>query len=94
MATFIMFGRYSAQAMEGMSAERTVKAEKLAAKFGGKIKAGYAMLGQKDLLIITDFPGVEQAMQASVAFSKMTGIAVTTSPAVTIDEFDKLVAEI
>jgi hypothetical protein len=34
-----------------------------------------------------------RAMSASTALAKLTGIAFTTSPAVTIEEFDKLVAQ-
>ena len=32
-------------------------------------------------------------MQASIALTKLTGIGFTTSPAVAVDEFDKLLAE-
>jgi uncharacterized protein with GYD domain len=52
----------------------------------------YAMLGEKDLLFILELPSVAAAMQVSVALSKMTGIAFSTAPAVTVEEFDKLMA--
>jgi uncharacterized protein with GYD domain len=94
MATFIVFGRYSVQAIQGMSAERTAEAAKLIAKFGGEVKAMYALLGKTDLLAIVEFPGVEQAMQASAALTKLTGISFTTSPAVSVEEFDRLMAEV
>ncbi|MBM3131743.1 MAG: GYD domain-containing protein [Chloroflexi bacterium] len=90
MATFIMFGRYSSEALKGISAERTTKAAETLKKFGGKIESAYALLGKNDLVVIVDLPGVEQAMQASIALSKSTGIAFTTSPAIKVDEFDKL----
>jgi hypothetical protein len=41
-----------------------------------------------------DFPGVEQAMKASVALTKMTGVSFTSSPAVPVEDFDKMMAEI
>jgi uncharacterized protein with GYD domain len=94
MATFILFGKYSRKAMQEISAERTEKAEALVEKLGGKVTAAYALLGEKDLIIIADFPGTEQAMQGSAALGKLTGISFTTSPAVTIEVFDKLMAEI
>jgi uncharacterized protein with GYD domain len=94
MATFFMFGSYTTKGLEGMSAERTDKAVALIEKFGGEAKAGYALLGKTDLIMIVEFPGVEQAMQASVALSKLTGIHITTSPAVSMDDFDKLMAEV
>jgi uncharacterized protein with GYD domain len=94
MATFIVFGRYSFEGMKGMSAERTKQAAELVKKFGGELKAMYALLGETDLVAIADFPGTEQAMQASVALAKLTGIQLTTSPAVPVEVFDKIMAEV
>jgi uncharacterized protein with GYD domain len=94
MATFFMFGRYSSEALKGMSAKRTKEAESLIKKLGGKVESMYALLGEKDLLFISTFPGIEQAMKASVALSKMTGISFTTLPAITVEEFDKFMTEI
>lgn len=54
----------------------------------------YALLGDHDLVLVLNFPGVDKAMQASVALNKLTGIAFTTSPAVTVEEFDRLMAEL
>jgi uncharacterized protein with GYD domain len=94
MATFFMFGRYSSEAVKGMSAKRTKEAEGLIKKYGGKVEAMYALLGEKDLVFILTFPGMEQAMKASVALGKATGISFTTLPAVTVEEFDKLITEV
>jgi uncharacterized protein with GYD domain len=94
MATFLMFGKYSADAVKKISADRTEKSMQLAKKFKGEIKAMFAVLGKYDLLLIGDFPGVDKAMQFSVALSKLTGIAFTSFPAVTVAEFDKLMAEV
>jgi uncharacterized protein with GYD domain len=49
MATFCMFGRYSSEALKGMSAKRTKESESLIKKFGGKVESMYALLGEKDL---------------------------------------------
>ena len=38
MATFMMFGKYSAEAMKGMSQERTDKAVSLIGEFDGKVR--------------------------------------------------------
>jgi uncharacterized protein with GYD domain len=54
----------------------------------------HALLGQNDLVFIADLPGNDTAMKASVALAKTTGIAFSTSPAVTVEEFDKLTADI
>ena len=94
MATFFMFGRYTSEGLKGMSADRTKKIKSVIEKFGGKVNSMYAVLGENDLVFITEFSGFEQAMKASVAVTKMTGISFSTSPAVTVEEFDKLTADI
>jgi uncharacterized protein with GYD domain len=94
MATFVMFGKYSAQALEGMSAARTASAVELIKKLGGEAQSMFATLGATDLVFVVSFPSTEDAIKASVALSKMSGIAFTTSPAVTVAEFDKLMGEL
>ncbi len=94
MAMFFMFGKYSAAAVKGMSARRTKSAEATIKKYGGKVQGMYALLGDKDLAFILSFPGIDQAMKASVALSKMTGISFVTCPAVTVEQFDKLMAKV
>jgi uncharacterized protein with GYD domain len=90
MALFIMCGKYSLDAVKKISADRTKKTSDLVKKHKGAIKGMYAMLGEKDLLFIVDLPSVEAAMQVSVGLAQMTGIAFTTAPAVTVEEFDKM----
>ncbi|TET52718.1 MAG: GYD domain-containing protein, partial [Anaerolineales bacterium] len=89
MATYLMFGSYTIDSVQEISAQRTDKAEDLIKRFGGKLKAGYALLGEDDIVLIVELKDTERAMQASVALSKLLGIAFTTAPAVTLDEFDK-----
>jgi len=92
MATFLMFGKYSVEGVKGISTKRTNEVVSLLKKYKGEVKGMYALLGEKDLVFIVNFPGTDQAMQASVALSKMTGVGFTTCPAVTVEEFDKLTA--
>jgi len=94
MATFLMFGRYSPQALDQMSAERTASAVALVKKFGGEVQSMFATLGANDLVFVLSFPSTEDAIKASVALTKMSGIAFTTAPAVTVAEFDKLMGEL
>jgi uncharacterized protein with GYD domain len=94
MATYFMFGEYSPDVVKEISAERTEKATALIRKFGGEVKSGYALLGQHDLVLIVDLPGTEQAMQTSAALTKLLGISFTTSPAVTVEDFDKIMEEV
>jgi len=90
MQTFVMLGTYSSQdALDDISSKRTAQAKSVIKKLGGKVKSIYALLGDNDLLLIVDLPGVLEAMKASVTLSEMSGIAFTTSPAITVQEFDK-----
>ncbi len=52
MATYFMFGKYSSDALTGISASRTEKASKLIQKYGGEIKSIYALLGEKILSLL------------------------------------------
>ncbi len=90
MATYIMFGKYSVNSMKEISIERNKKATAIIEKCGGLLKSAYALLGDTDMVAITDFPGTKEAMKASLELTKLTDISFTTAPAVTIEEFDKL----
>ena len=94
MATYFMCGKYSSLAVKGMSPKRTDKIVSLVKKLGGAVRSMYALLGETDLVFIVDFPKTEQAIQASVALSKLTGISFSTSQAVTVKEFDKLISKV
>ncbi|MCJ7531464.1 MAG: GYD domain-containing protein [Anaerolineales bacterium] len=90
MATYFMFGKYTLDGIKDISVKRTEKASALVKKHGGEIKSVYALLGVTDLVLIVDFPGTEQAMKASVELTKLLGVSFTTAPAVTAEEFDKM----
>lgn len=92
MATYLMFGKYSAGALKGISAKRTEDAKALIKQHGGELRAAYALLGFVDLVMVVDLPDTARAMAASAALAKATGIAFNTAPAVTVEEFDKLIA--
>lgn len=88
MATFCMIGKYNKNSLEHASADRTREAKNLIARYQGSIKSMYALLGQSDLIMIVDLPSVEDALKVSVSLTKLTGISFTTSPAVSVDDFD------
>ena len=92
MGTYFMFGKYSPEAIKGISGKRTEEAVSPIKRLGGKVTEDYAMLGAYDLAFIVDFPGTEEAMKASLALGRMTGIGFTTSPAMRVEDFDKIAA--
>jgi len=93
MPIFLMFGKYSSEALKGISPERTDRAVELIRKNGGRVVSMYAVLGEHDLVFTLDFPDAEKALTTSVALNKMTGISFTTSPVVEVEKFDKLMTE-
>jgi uncharacterized protein with GYD domain len=90
MAKFFMFGKYTAEAVRDISAERTGKALDMIQKFKGRVEGMYALLGEHDIVLILDLPGTAEAVQVSVALNKLTGIGFTTAPAISVEEFDEL----
>ncbi|MBN2575915.1 MAG: GYD domain-containing protein [Deltaproteobacteria bacterium] len=92
MATYFMFGSYSSEAINAVSASRSKKAEELVKGLGGEIKSMYALLGEYDLVLIVELPNFENAVKASVALTRQTGIAFSTMPAIAVADFDKMIA--
>jgi uncharacterized protein with GYD domain len=92
MSTFIMTGRYSAEATKQISAKRATKGTQIVRRCGGELLAVYATMGKTDILVVAEFPGIKEAMKASVDLNRALGISFSTVPAISIEEFDKLVS--
>jgi len=89
-----MFGKYSQDSLDHISAERSEKAIALLKDLGAETKAGYALMGEHDLVLVVDFPDNESAIKASVGLSRLLGISFKTAPAVSIEAFDRLIETI
>jgi uncharacterized protein with GYD domain len=59
---------------------------------GGEVNAMHVLLGEYDLMICVRLAGIEEAVKASVALARLTGIAFTTCPAIEVEAFDRMVA--
>jgi uncharacterized protein with GYD domain len=90
MATFFMFGKYNTESIKKISAKRTSQAVREIQKMGGSVHAMHVLLGEYDLLICVDLPTLEDAVKASVALAKLTGIGFTTCPAIEVEAFDRM----
>ena len=91
MTTFLMFGKFSAEGMKGISAARTVEAQNLIKKNGGEMVSAYVLLGENDVLLIVNFPSIDDVIKSSMALSKLLGISISTIPAITAEHFDKII---
>ena len=94
MAAFFMFGKYSPESTKKIGVERTKKAVDIVEKYSGRVQEMYALLGEHDLVLIVNFPQIEDAVKASIALNRLTGISFSTSPAISVEEFDKMAAEV
>jgi len=94
MSIFMMFGKYTSEALKGVSSERTRQAVALIKENGGEVRSMYAVLGEHDLVFVLDFPDTEKAMAASVALRQLTGISFATSPVVDVEQFDSLMGKV
>ena len=90
MDTYFLFGTYTQKALDGIDAKRTKLAEGIIQGFGGSLRSVYALLGQHDIVMIVELPGLPEALQVSLALSKETGIAFSSVPAIPVAEFDRL----
>lgn len=91
MTTFIMLGKYSSESVKHISIGRSTKGIETIQHCGGKFVSAYAMLGDFDILLIAEFPSVNDAIQASVALNRVMGITFSSVPAIHYEEFDELV---
>ncbi len=93
MTTFFMLGKYSSEAMKEISMDRTEKSVSLINELGGKVQSMHALLGGYDFALIVEFPKIDIAMKASLGLNLLTGISFTTFPAVSVDDFDKVIGK-
>jgi len=91
MAKYLMLGKYSQEAVKGISSGRTKKAVEIIRKNGGKVNLIYVLIGNYDIALLVDLPGNKELIKTSIALTKLTGVGFTGFPAISVEEFDKLV---
>lgn len=90
MGLYLMFGTYNTPAVDQISPDRTREAAAIIERNGGTLKGGYAMLGEKDILLLAELPDTAAAVKASLTMSKRFGISFNSSPALELEAFDNL----
>ncbi len=90
MTTFFLFGDYNAESLRQIDEKRTRKSEEIVQGYGGTLKCVYALMGEHDLVFLVELPGVQEALQCSLAITAATGISITSAPAVPVALFDEL----
>ncbi len=77
--------------MKEISKKYKAEVVSLLKDFGGDVRSMYVMLREKYLFVIVAFPGIREAISASIALSKLTGILFQALPAIGADEFTKII---
>jgi uncharacterized protein with GYD domain len=93
MKTYIMLGKYTAEAIKEIRPERTTKAINIIEKLGGKVKGIYAILGDYDVIMMIEGPDLDKMVKISVDLHILTGIHFSTFPAMPMDYFDTLITK-
>jgi len=94
MATFLLLGRYTSEAVKEMGADRTEKAVKLIRELDGEVISMYALLGEYDCFMKIELPNNEAAMKASMGLNLLTGITFKSFPAIPVDDFDRMIGNV
>jgi hypothetical protein len=69
MPVYMMFGKYNADATEGVSRNETRKAVEIIGQHGGKVISLYACWASTISFFTLQFPSTEKALAASVALT-------------------------
>lgn len=92
MQTFFFIGTYTPDSLNDARTDRTERVVGLIEDLNGHIVDIYGLLGGFDLVVIANLPGNTEAMKASIALSRETGIRFDTRPAVSVKKFDQLLS--
>lgn len=90
MGIYIMLGKYSQEGLRTANTARNEEAVALIEEHGGRVQAAYAVLGEVDLVMITDFPEPASVIKASLGLTKLLGVSFSTAPAMSLGEFGTL----
>ncbi len=92
--SLVKFTREGIMTMKDQGIARSDKVKQNIEELGGKLIAAYYCLGEYDVVAVLQFPDNKTAMKAAVKNASIGHIAITTMPAVTRDEWAKLLREV
>jgi len=91
--SLVKFTQHGLMTMKDKGIERAEAVQKNAKAQGGKLLQAYYCLGEYDVVAIWEFPDNRAAMKAAVLNASMGHIQITTMPAVTRDDWKKLLQD-
>ena len=89
MPLYVTLGKYTAEAMKNIHEvpERFQQNTRLIESKGGKLIAIYHLMGEWDLLAITEFPDEKSAMSALLTIGKAGRVTTHTMTAISGEDF-------
>jgi uncharacterized protein with GYD domain len=92
MPVYVTLGKYTAEAMKAINEvpERLQQNTQLIESKGGKLLAFYGLMGEWDILAITEFPDEKSATSALLTIGKAGRLATHTMTAIAGEEFATL----
>jgi uncharacterized protein with GYD domain len=92
MPVYVTLGKYTSEAMKNINEvpDRLQQNTRLIESKGGKLVAFYGLMGEWDILAITEFPDEKSAMSALLTIGKAGRLATHTMTAVAGEEFATL----
>jgi len=95
MATFVSLINWTDQGVKSFreSGKRADAFAELIQKSGGSVKAIYWMLGEYDIVAITEAPDAEVATAALLQVGSLGNVRTTTMEAFDRDAFERIIAK-
>jgi uncharacterized protein with GYD domain len=89
---YVTLGKYTAEAMKNIHevTERLQQNTRLIESKGGKLLAFYGLMGEWDILVITEFPDEKSAMSTLLTIGKAGRLTTHTMTAIAGEEFATL----
>jgi len=92
--SLVKFTREGIMTMKNEGIARSNKVKRNVEDLGGRLLAAYYCLGEYDVVAVLEFPDNKAAMKAAVKNASIGHISITTMPAVTRDEWAKLLSQV
>ena len=91
--SLVKFTQHGLQTMKEKGIERAELVKQNVKALGGKLLQAYYCLGEYDVVAVWEFPDNKTAMKSAVLNASLGHIQITTMPAVSRDEWKKLLQD-
>jgi uncharacterized protein with GYD domain len=96
MPIFVTLAKWTDQGIRNVkdSPKRRKAFEDAVTSMGGKVKDAYLLLGEYDLVVVTEAPDDETAAKMALGTAMQGNVRTTTMRAFSREEMDKIVASL